>query len=376
MCKQLYAFFRLVHQGTACDILCVGPSPRLYHMNNFAQALRLHRHLILFSGIYGMIVIGLAFMLNASWADFKPILSFFIPAAATTFFFPPLVLLYYFLGAMKTATRDRHWVISVLETFEGHTSTYIRDGRLHNALVAILALLPITLFFCIGKSMIPALGSYTLDPLLATTDRLLHFGYYPHEFLVPWIERTGLSGLIDSAYLSWFMVIYLITAFACWADPDQHRRQRFLWTYSLCWVAIGNIIAIIDASVGPLFFHEFYPYISNPYEEFVAYLHTQEGLKIFVIADELLSMVRDDSPININAISAMPSLHVAMCALGFLYFRSINNALWQFLVLFFIIILIGSVYLGWHYAIDGYAGALLAWGLWRFSDLLVKKLPA
>ena len=29
------------------------------------------------------------------------------------------------------------------------------------------------------------------------------------------------------------------------------------------------------------------------------------------------------------------------------------------------VIMIGSVLLGWHYAVDGYLGALIAWGAWR-----------
>ena len=29
------------------------------------------------------------------------------------------------------------------------------------------------------------------------------------------------------------------------------------------------------------------------------------------------------------------------------------------------VIMIGSVHLGWHYAVDGYLGAAVAWGAWR-----------
>ena len=33
---------------------------------------------------------------------------------------------------------------------------------------------------------------------------------------------------------------------------------------------------------------------------------------------------------------------------------------------------VGSVALGWHYAIDGYAGAVCAWAIWRFAGVMVR----
>ena len=343
-------------------------------MEKFAQAFHLHRWLVAFAVIYGLIMVEVAILLGATGTDFREIFAFFVPAAATTFSFPPLLLLFWLLAAAKEAPRNRTWPIQTLKIFEAKMAGYWRSGRLHNALITILALFPVTVFFCIGKSMIPLLTHYNFDPALAETDRLLHFGHYPHEYIVPLVEKLDLAAALDNAYLGWFMVIYLVTEFANWADPDQHRRQRFLWSYCLCWVLIGNIAAILMASVGPIYFHDFYPDTADPYAGLLAHLKTQGDLKIFPLANALLDMVRDNSPININAISAAPSLHIAMCALTFLYFRSINKAACAFLVFFFVVMLAGSVYLGWHYAIDGYLGALMAWALWRLSDPLARRL--
>jgi len=41
---------------------------------------------------------------------------------------------------------------------------------------------------------------------------------------------------------------------------------------------------------------------------------------------------------------------------------------------FAVLILLGSVMLGWHYAIDGYAGALGVLALWWFSGHIVRWL--
>jgi membrane-associated phospholipid phosphatase len=60
----------------------------------------------------------------------------------------------------------------------------------------------------------------------------------------------------------------------------------------------------------------------------------------------------------------MPSLHVAivtLCAISGWYLSRLVGAL---LTLFAIVIFIGSIHLGWHYALDGYASALMAGGIW------------
>jgi hypothetical protein len=65
-----------------------------------------------------------------------------------------------------------------------------------------------------------------------------------------------------------------------------------------------------------------------------------------------------------GGISAMPSLHLAtsfsFALLGF----AINRRLGLLFALFTGLILIGSVHLGWHYALDGYAAILATWPIW------------
>lgn len=340
---------------------------------SFRQAFRLHRPLFFFTGAYGAAVLAPAFFFGATADDFRTILSYFIPAAATSFFFPVLILLAFLIKTIAATIKERKTLRWATENFEGRIAAYLRDGRLHNALAALLALLPVTLFFCIGKSMIPLLNEYRLDPLFAEVDRIIHFGRYPHEYLVPWIERLELQHFFDDLYLCWFMVVYLVTEFATWGDPDQTRRLRYLWTYTLCWVVIGTIAAVMLASVGPMYFTDFYD-APSPYADLLAHLRAAGDLKIFAIAEELLNMVRDDRAININAISAMPSLHVAMAAALCFYVRGVNRAAWIFLTAFLVFMLMGSVYLGWHYAIDGYIGIAMAYGLWRASGPVVLKL--
>ena len=65
-----------------------------------------------------------------------------------------------------------------------------------------------------------------------------------------------------------------------------------------------------------------------------------------------------------SGISAMPSMHVSMAFLFALVGWRSNRLIGLMLGIYTIIILMGSVHLGWHYAIDGYAailGTLLIW---------------
>ena len=73
---------------------------------------------------------------------------------------------------------------------------------------------------------------------------------------------------------------------------------------------------------------------------------------------------------RLAGISAMPSMHVATSVLMALY--ASKHARWAGWLCwgFAALIMIGSVHLGWHYAVDGYFGALIAWCAWRVGQKL------
>jgi hypothetical protein len=76
----------------------------------------------------------------------------------------------------------------------------------------------------------------------------------------------------------------------------------------------------------------------------------------------------------VNGISAMPSIHVTSSAIMmFLGWRT-SRAAGIGLTLFFAVILIGSVHLAWHYAVDGYAGILLAILFWALAGIIARSV--
>ena len=72
-----------------------------------------------------------------------------------------------------------------------------------------------------------------------------------------------------------------------------------------------------------------------------------------------------------SGISAFPSVHLSMATLWTIVaFRMSARLGWAALV-FLLVILVGSVALGWHYAIDGYASIVVTLLLWK----TVGRLP-
>ena len=58
-------------------------------------------------------------------------------------------------------------------------------------------------------------------------------------------------------------------------------------------------------------------------------------------------------------------MHLSMATLFVLLAFKINKTIGFLAVLYLFVILVGSVYTGWHYAIDGYFSILATVAIWR-----------
>ena len=91
---------------------------------------------------------------------------------------------------------------------------------------------------------------------------------------------------------------------------------------------------------------------------------TSSGNQTLGYAVYLLDSYQSGEKVFGSGISAMPSVHVAIVVLNALLFstvsRSLGIASWGFALLIFI----GSVYTGWHYALDGYVSAIVVLIIW------------
>jgi hypothetical protein len=345
-------------------------------MRLFISAFREHRWLLLFSGLYMAAVSAAALALGATGREFADVIGYFLGASLFMLFFPMLLLLVWLLRA-AAAAHDKNpvlWLRGAAAAFDMQAAAFFREGPFWAGVAAVFAILPLNIFFCVGKSLIPRLTAYRWDPALAALDKTLHFGRYPHELLAPPIERLHLESWVSALYVLWFLALFLTQGYCLFADRDPLARMRYLWSTLLCWTVPGTLLAVLFSSVGPAFYADFYP-DPSPYADLLPHLRaTGADLEILKIGPAMVEMTHNGRIVNLNALSAMPSLHVGLAFLNALYFCKKTMVIAGAAFIYFLVVLAGSVYLGWHYAVDGYAGAALAAAIWALSKPLVLKL--
>ena len=69
----------------------------------------------------------------------------------------------------------------------------------------------------------------------------------------------------------------------------------------------------------------------------------------------------------------MPSIHVAAATLNALLLASLDRRLGLVGLGYAGAILFGSVYFGWHYALDGYVSILGVLAIWRVAGVLTGR---
>lgn len=226
----------------------------------------------------------------------------------------------------------------------------------------------VVLFFCVGlsafttyKLAIPHLVPFYLDPLLADMDVFLH-GANPGELLhgvVPSWAEYPLGYLYGSI---WFSLWFGLVAFVA-LQKDSALRQRYFWSMALAICLIGTVLATAFSSVGPVFYEQFYGD-----DRFAALMTALEqsavGQYMRDTTGYLFANYRQQGHAIGTGISAMPSMHLAVVTLNAHMIWSLDRRVGALAWAYAAAILAGSVYLGWHYAVDGYLSIVLVSLIW------------
>lgn len=248
--------------------------------------------------------------------------------------------------------------------------------KLRRAVPMLASLVVFMPMFGDMKSAIPLFHAFEWDASFIAIDRAIH-GTDPWRLLQPVFGYPLVSSGLSLIYHLWILLIYAGGIYFGFYEPSERLRLRYFFTYFAIWSVIGIAMATGFASVGPCFVE---PILGNPYfREQMTYLHlANESYPVLVldVQNQLLAWYRSGDYGLGRGITAMPSMHVALVTLYFFAFRG-RSALTSWLVGgFALAILIGSVHLGYHYAIDGYVSILVTYLLWRLSGLLFPdKLP-
>jgi hypothetical protein len=228
--------------------------------------------------------------------------------------------------------------------------------------------------FAAFKPAIPDFHEYSWDPLLADADQALHLGAAPSALLARLPGWESLVGLLDRAYVRWYEVMTL-TLLGVLALARSRARLQFFTGYVTLWILGGTVMGTLMASGGPVYYERFTGDAAR-FAGLFGSLDTAAPLARTLQENLWTAYVTPGGAFPFEGISAMPSLHVAVAA----YFAAWAWR-WGWLAggiatLWTMIILVGSVALGWHYAIDGYAGVLIALAIHWASERFVASRPS
>lgn len=229
---------------------------------------------------------------------------------------------------------------------------------------AWLALAAVTFAYTHLKVNVPLLHERLFDGTLERLDRALHFGFSPTVFAVELVGGTVLAPLLDIYYLLWLTTILLFQSATFWS-ADLARRRNFLLACALLWFAGGWLYVALPA-VGPCYATpDVYAGVRSELPNATA-LQARLWRNHEQVVASRDGRRRDIQPLL--AVAAMPSLHVGGHWLLALWARRHARRLFLPFALATALTFLGSLVTGWHWAVDGYTGMLLAWGAVALAD--------
>lgn len=339
------------------------------------EAFRDNRWLLLATALYSAAVLG-----EAAWCDMPleelwTLGKFLCHSITMASIFLGGLYAGTFAGLFATAPKGKRLKTAV-SGINVVTGDYLRGGRFARACFGFCVIFAGNVFL-IAKSLIYTVNPFYAmkwDETFAAWDKALHFGMYPHEFLIPFVNALGMGVALDRLYVMWMMAMLVVFGYCLFADEKPARRMRFLWCYFLSWALLGTGMATWLSSVGPMFYRD---YLSGGEMYDAVLLNLSQMNATFGMYSEkarqvLLEWSKNDVMFDPNAISAMPSMHVGICWLIVLYLRSFG--MWALLagLLLCLGVLAGSVYLGFHYAVDGYVSIACVSVIWFALGLCEK----
>ncbi len=274
--------------------------------------------------------------------------------------------------------RDKRGLARVKDDFLGG---WMNANYMIAFLVPVLFLPTFISLFSSMKSIIHLVQPFYLDEVFMKIDRFLHFGVDPWRITHSIFGTASLSVMLNFFYNLWFFIMF---SYVLWQIINVHlgrSRLQFLIAFVISWPLIGSLLAVLLSSAGPVYYGDIVgdATIFGPMMDALAtfdkeYEDSFFGIYALGTQDMLWAdYLKNDTDIG-SGISAMPSMHVAIAALLYFSARETNRYIGHGMLVFLTLIQIGSVHLGWHYAIDGYVSILLIWMLWKCCGWLAGRI--
>lgn len=225
------------------------------------------------------------------------------------------------------------------------------------------------------KSEIPNLQAFVFDDAFVALDAALHGGIQPWVLLQPFVGFPLITLVLDQVYYLWFPILYHTYYWQMFTKRQPVLRLQFLSAFLLSWMLIGSAAAVALSSAGPVFlvdlgldgsaFTGLFDYLSS----------VNAGSEIFAMTVQEMLWVAYSQGIAMpfEGITAMPSMHVTIAFLLMLFGWRRHWILGVSSTVFALMIFVGSIHLGFHYAVDGYVAALMVAAIWWISGKIVRR---
>ncbi|MDX8450514.1 phosphatase PAP2 family protein [Mesorhizobium captivum] len=260
----------------------------------------------------------------------------------------------------------------------------IKDLVLSNRLadritVGLPVALVLPIFFSMFTSIkggISKIQPFYADAALTSVDRAIHGGTDAWRFFHPLLGFGPVTFSLNVLYNLWFAEVFIVLFCVVFSTRNERLRSQFLVAFVLTWVLLGNVLAAAFASVGPAFVMPFYS--DGTFSPLMDYLKATDityRVSALYTQGYLLTNAGLDGPRLGSGISAFPSVHVATATLNAIYLWRFGRVLRWGGIAFLIAIQLGSVHLGWHYAVDGYVSILATSVIWAAAGWLSRSCP-
>jgi hypothetical protein len=244
--------------------------------------------------------------------------------------------------------------------------------RMISGLIAMCIMTGTLVAFAQLKNLIPLIKPFSWDVSFMELDRLLHFGVLPHEYLHTIFGGHYVISFFTGLYNIWLFMMYFVLVVACFLRPESAFRMQFLIAFVLTWGIGGNLFATMFSSAGPVYYQLLG--LGDVYSGLMDRLHQHAATGALTVVETQALLWRVHGlPNGLNGISAFPSMHVASTVLMTFFAFGISRLTGIIATVFTVSIMIGSVLLAWHYAVDGYVGAVIAAASWKLSGWLIRS---
>jgi hypothetical protein len=216
------------------------------------------------------------------------------------------------------------------------------------------------------KVYVPVINSANHDALFYGLDKAMFLGHDPVAATLAVFTAPIVLRAFDVLYSGLYFFLLWGGVVVSFAFLERDKRTTFFSSFVVMW-QVGLLLYVLLPCWGPVFTHP--DLFEETLQSFPLTVLVQSGLY-----QETAAIVQGNYNVVIHffGLAAFPSLHVAVFVLYALWAREIGRAWFYWNVVIGVLIFIGSMLTGYHYMVDGLAGALIA----AFGYVVAKRFAA